>query len=160
MDSTNRELYSKLSNKIIEIKNQNSNDLSKALDWINENEVKSVTIIGATGLRDDHSLGNIFLILENKYKYRINIINEFGRFDLMDEDKKLFRSFKNQPVSIFCLDKEVKLNSKGLKYSLNDFSFSKLYGASLNASTGDSFEISSNKQNVNILVYRANEEIK
>lgn len=160
MDSMNSNLTSKFSNKIIKIDNQDTNDLSKALSWLNERDVDSVTIIGADGIREDHSLGNIFVLLENKYKYKISMINEFGRFDLMDGDKQLFQSFKDQPVSIFCLDKNIKLNSKGLRYPLNDFSFSKLYDASLNASTGEYFEISCNKESINLLVYRANEETR
>jgi len=160
MDSISSELYSKLSDKIIRIDDQNTNDLSKALDWLNENNAESVIIVGANGLRQDHSFGNILVILENRYKYKISMITESGRFDLMNTNKQSFKSFEGQPVSIFCMDKNIKLNSKGLKYPLNDFSFSKLYDASLNTSNGDSFEISFNEENVNVLVYRANEEIK
>ena len=160
MDSMNPELYSKFSNRIIQIDDQGTNDLSKALDWLNRNDAESITIIGADGLRDDHSLGNILLLLENKYKYKIRMITEFGRFDLMNTSKRLFKSFSGQPISIFCLDKDVKLNSNSLKYPLNDFSFLKLHEATLNTSTGDSFEIRSNKKDVNILVYRANAETK
>jgi len=160
MDSINSRLYSKLTDKIIQIDGQDTNDLSKALDWLNKNAVESITIIGADGLRDDHSLGNILLLLENKYKYKIRMITKFGRFDLMNTSKQSFASFNGQPISIFCLDKDVKLNSKSLQYPLNDFSFSKLHKATLNASTGDSFEIRSNKKDVNILVYRANAETK
>ena len=160
MDSMNPKLYSKFSNRIIQIDDQGTNDLSKALDWLNRNDAESITIIGADGLRDDHSLGNILLLLENKYKYKIRMITEFGRFDLMNTSKRLFKSFNGQPISIFCLDKDVKLNSNSLKYPLNDFSFLKLHEATLNTSTGDSFEIRSNKKDVNILVYRANAETK
>ena len=160
MDSISPELYSKLSDRIIHLEDQDTNDLFKALDWLNKKEIESVIIVGANGLREDHSLGNIFVILENKYKYKISMITESGRFDLINTSHQSFESFEGQPVSIFCTDKNVRLNSKGLKYPLNDFSFSKLYDASLNVSNGDSFEIRTNKSNINVLVYRANGKIK
>ena len=42
IDSLNNELREVFSDKIIEVKEQNSNDLSKALNWANGNNVKSV----------------------------------------------------------------------------------------------------------------------
>ena len=166
MDSMNPYFNSKLSDKIIRIEEQNTNDLSKALNWINQKDVDSVTIIGADGYREDHSLGNILLLLENKYKYKISMISEFGRFDLINNEvidsnnsnRHLFKSFKGQGVSIFCLDKKVILNSKGLKYPLKNFSFSRLYDASLNIATKSNFSIICNKKDINVLVYRANEK--
>ena len=160
MDSANVDLIPKFSDRIVKIDNQKTNDLSKALSWLDQRDINLVTIIGADGLREDHSLSNILLLLENKYKYKISMINEFGRFDLMNSGEETFQSFKGQAVSLFSLNKSIKLNSNGLKYLLKDFNFTKLYDASLNVSTGNSFKIKCNKDNVNILVYRANEEIK
>tara|TARA_Y100000588_G_C14191178_1_gene898064 strand:- start:167 stop:823 length:657 start_codon:yes stop_codon:yes gene_type:complete len=163
MDSISPELHSKFSDKVIQIDEQSSSDLSKALDWLNQNDVESVSVIGADGLRDDHAIGNILLLLENKYKYKIKMITEFGIFDLItttsnSEESFSFESFRGQAISIFCLDRKVKLNSQGLRYPLVDFTFSKLYEASLNISDGNSFSIAGSKEDINILVYRANEE--
>ena len=167
MDSIDSNLKSKLSDKIVQINNQDTNDLDKALNWLRDKDVESVTIIGADGLRDDHAMGNILLLIENSYNYKIKMITEFGRFDVMntgmldDDDNKYsqsFHSFKRQAVSLFCIDKSIILNSEGLEYPLYNFTFTKLYDATLNVSTGENFTISCNKNNVNIIVYRANEE--
>ena len=151
---------------MIRIDDQTTNDLYKALNWLNQKNVESVTIIGADGLREDHALGNILLLLEDSYKYKIRMITQFGKFNVMntgiiDGDNQFsqsFSSFIGQAVSLFCLDKNATLNSEGLEYPLDSFTFSKLYDASLNTSVRESFTISCNKNNVNILVYRANEE--
>ena len=158
MDSIDPDLFARYKDRAIKIDDQKTNDLFKALKWLNGLEIDSVTIIGADGLREDHSLGNILLLLENSYSYKIRMVNEFGSFDLLDGERQLFQSFKGQAVSVFCLDKDVKINSSGLKYPLEDFSFSRLYDASLNVATGGTFVISCNKSDINLLVYRANEE--
>ena len=152
IDSLDNELKEKFNDRIIELKNQNSNDLSKALNWANENDVRSVIILGIDGGDDDHYLGNIFLILENSYDFKIKIITNNGEFDLINSGT--FSSNLNQKISIFCIDKNAKISSQGLKYELNNYSFSNLYGGTLNESLGDSFTINCDKKNVNILVYR------
>ena len=154
----NNKLKEKFNDRIIELKNQNSNDLSKALNWASENDVKSVIIMGADGGDDDHYLGNIFIILENSYNFEIKIITNNGEFDLINSGT--FSTNLNQKISIFCIDKKAKISSQGLKYELKDYCFTNLYGGTLNESLGDSFTISCDKKNVNILVYRKNVEIK
>jgi len=158
IDSLHNKLKEIFNDRIIEIKEQNSNDLSKALNWANENDVRSVIIMGIDGGDDDHYLGNIFLLLENSYNFEIKIITNNGEFNIINSGT--LSSNLNQKISIFCLDKKAKISSQGLKYELNNYSFSTLYGGTLNESLGDSFTISCNKKNVNILVYRKNLEIK
>jgi len=158
IDSLNSELKEVFIDRIIEVKDQNLNDLGKALNWANKNNIKSVIIMGADGGDDDHYLGNLFLVLENSYNFDIKIITRSGEFDLINN--ATFPSNSNQKVSIFCLDKDAKISSQGLKYELNDYRFTNLYGATLNESLGDSFTISCDRENVNILVYRKNEEAR
>ena len=158
MDSLTDELKDSYKDKIIEIKDQNSNDLSKALSWARDNKVESVTLLGADGGSDDHYLGNLFLILENSYDFKLKVITNSGQFDLVNN--KEFSSYPNQRVSIFCMNKEAKVSSSGLKYELKDYSFNNLYGATLNEATGNSFGVSCDSPDVSILVYRGNEETK
>ena len=167
IDSLSESLQKKYKTITTVIDSQDTNDLQKALSWLDSRDIESVTIIGADGKREDHSLCNILLLLENHYQCKIFMITSFGRFDVMntrlinsDEGQysQTFDSFTGQPVSLFCLDRDVKLQSQGLKYPLVDFSFKMLYDASLNIATHDSFIISCDIDNVNILVYRADEE--
>ena len=158
MDSLTDELKDSYKDKIIEIDDQNSSDLSKALKWARDNKVESVTLLGADGGGDDHYLGNLFLILENSYDFKLKIITNSGQFDLVNN--KELSSYPNQRVSIFCTNKEAKVSSSGLKYELKDYNFSNLYGATLNEATGKSFGVSCDDPNVSILVYRGNEKTK
>ena len=71
-----------------------------------------------------------------------------------------FSSYPNQRVSIFCINKEIKISSFGLKYELKDYRFNNLYAATLNEATGNSFSLNCDDPDVSILVYRGNEETK
>ena len=69
-------------------------------------------LIAADGDRDDHTLGNILLLLEKRYPYNIKMKTSSGTFnvintDLIDKDEnnnytKSFRSNEGQSISIFC----------------------------------------------------------
>ena len=117
-----------------------------------------MTLLGIDGGSDDHYLGNLFLILENNYDFKIKIITNNGQFDVVNN--KEFLSKPNQRVSIFCMNKDAKVSSSGLKYELDDYRFNNLYGATLNESTGNSFTVSCNDPEISIMVYRGNEETK
>jgi len=158
MDSLTDELKDSYKDKIIQIDDQNSSDLSKALNWARDNKVESVTLLGADGGGDDHYLGNLFLILDNSYDFKLKVITNSGQFDIVNN--KDFSSYPNQRVSIFCMNKEAKVSSSGLKYELDGYSFDNLYGATLNEATGNSFGVSCDNPDVSILVYRGNEETK
>ena len=92
------------------------------------------------------------------YDFKLKIITNSGQFDLVNN--KEFSSYPNQRVSIFCTNKEAKVSSSGLKYELKNYSFSNLYGATLNEATGKSFDVNCDDPDVSILVYRGNEETK
>ena len=158
IDSLDSELKDLFSNRIIKYEDQSSNDLSKALNWASENNIKSVTILGADGGDDDHYLGNLFLVLENNYDFKVKIITNNGDFELVND--KSFPSKPNQKISIFCTDREARISSNGLKYELESYQFTNFYGATLNESLGDSFTITCDRENVNILVYRKDEETR
>ena len=169
MDSIDDATLDKLSDRIKEINDQSSNDLSKALKWLINKNIDSVIVLGADGLRDDHSLSNILLFLENSYPYKINIITDHGEFDVINTSllephgglySQSFSSFKGQGVSVFCSDRQSTFQSTGLRYKLENFSFDKLYGAALNVSKGSHFSIACDSDNTNILVYRADEETR
>ena len=71
LDSISESVKKKHSKIIIETPDQNKNDLEKGLDWIENHKYTDVTIIGATGLRDDHTLSNIFIIMQKNYAMNI-----------------------------------------------------------------------------------------
>ena len=158
LDSINNNIKKKYKDKIIKIEDQDSNDLYKALIWAEKNNVESVSIIGADGGSDDHYLGNLFIILENDFNFKIKLITNNGQFNLTNSEE--FSSVENQRVSLFCLDKEAKITSYGLKYKLKNYQFNNLYGATLNIAKTKKFKIECDSPKTKILVYRSNEKTR
>ena len=152
MDSINSKLREKYSDIIIEKKSQDENDLRKALKWLDQRRYSHITILGATGLRDDHSIANIFSIIDQNFKFEVKIVTDYGIFQIV-KNKTEINSFKGQPVSLFATKKNIKITTSRLKYNIKSSSLSNLYYGTLNESLSDSFTVACNGGNV--LVYTA-----
>ena len=141
MDSISKELKIKFEDSLIHIEEQNENDLRKALKWAENNGAKKASILGATGKRDDHSLANIFTLLEFPSQLKMTIFTDHGKFSVVKGDQK-FASFTGEQVSIFSADQTIEITSTHLKYNLNNKKLTNLYCGSLNESLNDVFTIS------------------
>ena len=87
-------------------------------------------IVGATGKREDHALGNVFRALD----YGCEIVSDHGRF-IPVCGKATFKVTKGAAVSIFAPDAKTRMTSKGLEWPLGDVKFRNLYCATLNRAT-------------------------
>lgn len=125
---------------LIHDEDQESNDLTKAVRYCMEQGYRSVSILGATGLREDHTLGNISLMLEYFPGIEVKIISDFGSFFLVQSGEPV-KSRAGEKVSIFSVDNRVRVSAKGLKYPLKDLQLSKWYTASLNEAVSDTFTL-------------------
>ena len=141
MDSISLELKNKYEDMLIHIADQNENDLRKALKWAERNGAKKVIILGATGKRDDHSLANIFTLLQYPSKLDLTIYTDYGIFSMVKGEHK-FDSFNGEQVSLFSADKTIETTTTYLKYNLNSKKLTTLYLGSLNESINDVFTIS------------------
>ena len=141
MDSISPDLKDKYSDIIISMSDQAENDLRKAINWAEENNVTNAAIVGASGKRDDHSLANIFTLLQYPSKLEMTIYTDYGKFSVVKGEQK-FDSFKGQQVSLFSADQNIEITSTHLKYNLNNKRLSNLYCGSLNQSLNEVFTIS------------------
>ena len=155
MDSIDNQLREKYSDIIIEDRDQDENDLRKALKWLDENGYSDISILGATGLRDDHSIANIFSILNQDFKIEAKILTDYGIFQIV-KNKVELSSFKGQPVSLFATKKGVKITTSGLKYNLKSDTLNYIYSGSLNESSSSRFTVACDGGK--ILLYTAYEK--
>ena len=151
-DSIPQNLKEDLENILVHAPNQSENDLRKSLKWVGQHGGKSITILGASGKREDHLLGNIFSILQFDTQMDMVMITDYGRFYTVHESQK-FNGVKGQQVSLFSVDQSIKITTAGLKYSLQNEALPTLYGGTLNAVINDEFSI--NISHGQILVYCA-----
>ena len=153
MDSLSTEVSELYASLMIQSDDQESNDLTKAVHYCIEEGYPSVTILGATGLREDHTLGNISLMMEYYPRIEVQIISDFGVFFLVQSGEQV-PSFVGEKISFFSIDNRVRVSSTGLKYPLNDLQLSNWYRASLNEATANHF-ILNFESDLPLIVYRA-----
>ena len=116
---------------LVKVPDQDTNDLEKAMAYCAKQGWKSPVIVGATGKREDHTLGNVFRALD----YGCEIVTDTGRFVPVC-GKATFKVAKGTAVSIFAPDPKTRMTSKGLEWPLDGVRFKNLYCATLNRATG------------------------
>jgi len=130
--------------------NKNNTDLEKAIEWLIMNKIYKVTLLGATGNREDMTLVNHFLLFKYFNEIDITMITDFFSISC-NIGKKSFNSFKGQIVSILPKKKTI-VTSKGLKFVLNNEKISQGGKTLSNLAIGKKFSIDCNEP---ILIFRS-----
>ena len=151
LDSISTTSMKKYKDIILEISNQSENDLRKALNYAKENNINELSIVGSTGDREDHLIGNIFSLF-NYPNMKIKIFTDTGTFKLINKSQKI-RSFNGQKISIFTLDNTIKITSNNLKYNFNNNTISSLFYGTLNESMNHYFNL--DISHGNLLIYKS-----
>jgi thiamine pyrophosphokinase len=107
--------------KIISIKRQNDTDVEKCLKYAIKNGFTEVLLTGVTGNRLDHTICNLGIILKYYPQIDISLIAEDSYLKPYKGNVKL-KSFKGETISLYGFDNKTKIQSKGLKYPLNNVS--------------------------------------
>jgi len=140
LDSLSEGIADLFANRIYKDDEQDTNDLTKAVKWCIKKGYKGVVILGATGKREDHTIGNISLLAEYSKEIKVIMVTDTGTITPVLKSCKI-SSFTRQQVSIFSIDPETAITSTGLKYKLSSMKLHNWWRATLNESTGDSFEL-------------------
>ena len=151
LDSIESSNINKYKNKIINKPAQTNNDLRKAIMLLYNNKVKTFSILGATGKREDHTIGNIFSIYELYDDLNATIYTDNGTFKCINTSTEI-KSYKGQQVSLFSNDKTIKITSNNLMYNFKSTSISNLFYGTLNESISDSFIL--NISHGKLLIYQ------
>jgi thiamine pyrophosphokinase len=140
LDSLNPLIAEKFADRLFRDNDQDTNDLTKAVRWCINKRYKEIVILGATGKREDHTIGNISLLTEYGREIRVNMITDTGTLTPIMKSS-VIKCFPSQQVSVFSINPETKIFSKGLKYQLENLKLHNWWRATLNEATGDSFEL-------------------
>ena len=134
----NREKYAHLLHVISE---QESNDQTKAVRFLMERGKRRIAIVGATGRREDHTIGNISLLIEYaRAGCDVRSFTDHGVF-IPCNGTTTHKCRKGQQVSIFSITAK-ELSAEGLLYPIYDFT--NWWQGTLNECTGEQFTIHAN----------------
>jgi thiamine pyrophosphokinase len=139
-DSLAPAIAEKYKDKIFRDEGQETNDLTKSVTWCSERGYTNIVILGATGKREDHTLGNISLLAEYAHSVNVVMVTDNGIFQPLLKSTRL-KSHNGQQVSIFSIDPETEITSSGLLYPLTKRKLKNWWEATLNEAKGDFFEL-------------------
>jgi thiamine pyrophosphokinase len=126
--------------RLICIEEQDDNDLTKATRYCLSQGWQKIAYLGATGLREDHTLGNISLLM--RYYREMNVkgmmFTDYGFFTPA-YGNRTFSTMKGQQVSIYNFGCH-QLSSEGLRWDC--YNFEQWWQGTLNEALTDSFSIS------------------
>lgn len=138
---------------------QETNDLTKAVQFAAERGFRSISILGATGIREDHTLANISLLTQYHRDFEaVDMITDYGTFRAITKTT-CFDSYKKQKISIFSLPPVVPVTVHNLKYPIVNRELSVWWEGSLNESVGDSFDIELHGDGF-LIVYAVHRDIR
>lgn len=151
LDSIKPELKERFTDRLYYSSDQETNDLTKAIELCVDKGFDNILILGATGLREDHMLANISLLVDYAQKISVNMLTDYGVITPI-LSTSYFESKKGQQVSIFSLTPSCPVVLHGLKYPVNNRPFLSWWEGTLNESMEDSFQIEF--QNGQMVVFR------
>ena len=141
-DSLLPETFNQISGRFIFDSDQETNDLTKAFYYAISRNYKRLLILGATGKREDHTLGNISLLADYMDRAEVRMLTDHGVLTPAT-GKTGFTSYPGQIISVFCMDQS-PLTLRGLKWPVENRIIHRWWEATLNEALTDSFEVETN----------------
>ncbi|MBP5189956.1 MAG: thiamine diphosphokinase [Bacteroidales bacterium] len=132
---------------VSEYTDQETNDLTKVVRYALAHDLERLIILGATGLREDHTLGNISLLANYSSMTTpsgnpliVRLYTDYGFFTPITKTTT-FPSFVGQQVSLFSLDEKLIISVEGLKFSIDHRRLHYWWEGTLNEALGDRFTV-------------------
>ena len=138
LDSLPEELRSRYSHILFPVAEQDDNDQTKALRWVLQNhpEVSEIVFLGATGLREDHTIGNLGLLMDYPRQFdlgdrKLSMVSDFGTAFVVTDSGDLHLG-EGRRISLFSADNSLRITSEGLEWPLDQVVFDAWWKATLN----------------------------
>ena len=158
MDTLSESLQRKYADIIVKEDEQEHNDQTKAVRWALNNleGIESIYIIGATGGRADHTIGNAALLMEYTRMFDLNGINIESVTDngtiFPINDTLEFDCGAGREVSIFTPDNTLRIKSEGLMYPTDEVVFDNWWKATLNKSVSDTVKLTFSHPSMAVII--------
>ena len=143
-----------LRHRLIQVDEQDDNDLTKATRHCISRGLRRIVYLGATGRREDHTLGNISLIARYHQDFGLSVLmaTDYGWF-VPAYATCVFNSVSGQQVSLFNVSCR-QLTSKGLKWDA--YPYQQLWQGTLNEALGETFTIEADGEYLIFRTYEVN----
>lgn len=143
MDSLSPELRQRLGGRIHQVDEQDDNDLAKAFRFALSQGWRDIVILGATGKREDHTLGNIAWLADfASMADSVAMVTDNGVFRAFFPPMARFHVVSGTQVSIFGFDPSDPITGTGLKFPVERLCLKRWWTAALNEAVTDEVTLS------------------
>ena len=150
-DSLRPEYASQYAHIVTKVSEQESNDQTKAVNYLLAQDKRNIAIVGATGRREDHTIGNVSLLIEYARKgVNVRTYTDYGVFIPCNGSTTL-QTEAGQQMSIFSIGARID-RAEGLLYPI--YNFTNWWQGTLNECTGTSVRIEAEGEFLIFLTYR------
>ncbi len=140
LDSIPVTLKEKFAPILVHDPDQETNDLTKAVHFCVQRGITAISILGATGKRDDHMIGNLALLPQYTKRLRAHIITDHGTFRIV-RDEATLAATPGQQISLFSLTPHVPITTAGLKFPIKNRCLDELWQGTLNEALDSQFSL-------------------
>jgi thiamine pyrophosphokinase len=151
-------MQKKYSDIIIREDEQEHNDQTKAVRWVINNirNIDTIHILGSTGGRADHTIGNLSLLMEYTRMFDLGeimieaVTDEGTIFPINDTTE--FECGQGREISIFSPDSSLRIKSEGLEYKTDDVIFDNWWKATLNKACQDTIRLEFSHKSMALII--------
>ncbi|MDY5571130.1 MAG: thiamine diphosphokinase [Candidatus Cryptobacteroides sp.] len=162
MDSLSKKTAERFRDIAVKIDEQETNDQSKAFHYILEHfpDVDTIHILGATGKREDHTIGNLSLLMEYAREMRRQDCGRTVSVDIVSDWSTAFAITdtctldvgEGRSVSIICPDNSLNIKSEGLVWPTDNVVFDNLWQATLNRASADRISLTFSHPSIALII--------
>ena len=163
MDSIPSRLRALYADRLVPVSEQETNDQTKALGWLLEHypSLESVTILGATGKREDHTVGNLSVLMEYARTRgldglstpSIRIVSDYTESFAIRDTATLYVG-EGRGISVFSPDNTLTIKSSGLQWPLDEVVWDNWWKATLNRASADAVTLAFSHPSVALVMLR------
>lgn len=160
MDSLSPALKKKHSDIIVKIDEQEHNDQTKAFRWAMENlqGISQIYILGATGEREDHTIGNMSLLMEYARTYdlektgiNVEMVSDHATIFAVTDTFEM-ECGEGRRISIFTPDNSLRIRSTGLEWPTDGVVFDNWWKATLNRASQDTVRLEFSHRSIALIM--------
>ncbi len=113
--------------ELIQLEDQYSTDLEKALNLAQQLNAEQLFILNATGQRSDHAVANLLFLQEMSKKLPITVFDNFGHLTFLHPGEHSFHLPIGKTVSFVSLGAISELTLQGFRYPLTKAHFNHFF---------------------------------
>lgn len=158
MDTLPASMQKKYADIILKETEQEHNDQTKAVRWALNNlkGIETIHILGATGGRADHTIGNTSLLMEYTRMFdlkdiTIEMVSDDGTIFPINDSIE-FECGPGRSISIFTPDNSLRIRSEGLMYPTDDVVFDNWWKATLNKTVQDNVRLELSHRSIALIM--------